>query len=159
MSSELQKRVFWIGALLIVLGGVWFLFSFKVWTPSVQTLKVRIGEHTILVEVADSAEERSTGLSGRDGLEEGRGMIFLFPESAVQRFWMKEMKFPIDIIWVRDGRVVGFEEDVPVPAAGVSESELPVYFSPEAVDMVLEVSAGTVYSLGIQVGDKFEVVI
>lgn len=170
MGSTSRKKVFWIGALLLVLGSVWLFFTFSsnVWKPSSQTLVgVGVGENVVLAEVADSAEERARGLSGRDGLEKGRGMLFLFDpstssgqaEPAVQGFWMKDMRFPIDIIWVRDGKIIGFEEDVSIPTVGISESELPVYFSPGAIDTVLEVSAGTVHDLGIRVGDKFQVVI
>ncbi|MDP2703999.1 MAG: DUF192 domain-containing protein [bacterium] len=177
MDCELRKKTFWIGAVLIILGGVWLFFD--VWESNSQTLEVRVGGSVILAEVADSAEERARGLSGRNRLEKGRGMIFLFDPSAsrsdseessdskssgqaqpaVQGFWMKDMRFPIDIIWIRDGIVIGFEESVPAPAISVSESELPVYVSPGKVDMVLEISSGEVERLGIEVGDKFEVVI
>ncbi|MAF79659.1 hypothetical protein CL629_01115 [bacterium] len=160
MGKELEKKFVWIGVLLFVLGGAWFLFRpySNVPESGLETLvSVSVGENVFEAEVADSIEERSRGLSGREGLEDGRGMLFLFEYPAVQGFWMKDMKFPIDIIWVLDGEVIGFEENVPMPLFDISESELPVYFSPEEVDMVLEIGAHEVERLGIEVGDLVDI--
>ena len=165
MGKELEKKFVWIGVLVFLLGVAWFLFGFDfhVWRSNLQTLEeglddelvwVRVGENSFLAEVVDSAEERAQGLSGRDSLEDGHGMLFLFDSLEVQSFWMKDMQFPIDIVWVLDGEVVGFEENVPIPEVGIFDSELLVYFSPVEVDVVLEVGAGVVGGLGIVVGDK-----
>lgn len=116
---------------------------------------IDLNGHQIKVEIADTPAKQARGLSGRESLAENFGMLFIFFEPKVQRFWMKDMKFPIDIIWISqtaDGdRVVGFVENAPVP---VSENNLEIFSSPENVDKVLEINAGLVKKWGIKVGDK-----
>ena len=66
---------------------------------------------------------------------------------------MKDMKFPIDIVWINGNKIVGFSEDVrPQPDSSIFG--LKSYYPPEAVDRVLEVGAGIVQKYGIQVGDS-----
>lgn len=105
------------------------------------------------VEIADTPFARAEGLSGRSKLGENEGMLFVFPRPEVQRFWMKGMLIPIDIVWISEGRVVGFEENVE-PEPDVPQGALTVYQSPRPVDRVFEVRAGTVQRLGLQVGDE-----
>ena len=146
--------------LVVFLGGV-LLVSFLFFTRYRNSLmsydfaNVSIGDHEFVAEVADTPESRARGLSGHKPLSEDQGMLFLFPEASVQAFWMKEMLFPIDIIWIRDGRVLGFYENVPPPLPETSLSELLLYTSPGLVNMVFEVAGGTVSRFGITVGDKF----
>lgn len=115
--------------------------------------KVALRGQDFDVLVADNPIKRSRGLSGRESLAENEGMLFLFSGAGYQVFWMKGMLIPIDIIWVKDNRVVGFEKNVQ-PEPGVKSSRLKRYAPPEAVDKVLEVRAGTVERLGVQVGDE-----
>lgn len=93
---------------------------------------------TVVVEVADSPAERARGLSDRGALSPDAGMLFTFDEPDERQFWMKDMRFPIDIVWIRDGRVIGVDANVPV------EDGPPwtTYRSPESVDAVLELNAG-----------------
>ena len=111
---------------------------------------VRIAGTEIPVEVAKTAEERAKGLSGRISLEAGLGMLFVFPEPGNYSFWMPDMNFPIDIIWITDGKVVGMEKNVP----NEFDPQNPVfYLPPEPVKYVLEVSAGFAQAHGIGIGD------
>lgn len=64
------------------------------------------------VEVSDSPEERAQGLSHRETLCQECAMVFVFDQPGQYGFWMKDMRFRIDILWVRDGRVVHKESDV-----------------------------------------------
>lgn len=114
--------------------------------------EVSVGSSTFAVDVADTAALRSQGLSGRSGLAAGEGMWFVFQIPAVAPFWMKDMKFPIDIIWIRNGAVTGFVKNAS-PQPGKTIFTLPLYFPPGLVDRVLEVPAGTVAQDGIKVGD------
>ena len=66
---------------------------------------------------------------------------------------MKGMEFPLDMIWIRDGRVIGYEENVPVVTSGT----LPTYAPKELINMVLEVNAGFVGQNSIKVGDEFKI--
>jgi len=117
--------------------------------------EIKIGEKTILVEVVDTLETRNKGLSGRDGLNEGQGMLFVFETQDVSpAFWMKDMSFSIDIIWINDGKVVLISKEVPPPAADTQDRSLPLYTPQSVVDYVLEVSAGFSDQQDIKVGDK-----
>lgn len=114
---------------------------------------VTIGTKNVFVDLAVSEEEWTRGLSGRLSLGEDEGMIFLFPEARLSAFWMKGMNFPIDIIWISEGKIVGIERDV-LPQPGVSEGELRTYFSPEPVTAVLEINAGKAEEWGVKRGDN-----
>ena len=80
-------------------------------------------------------------------------MLFFFPESAKAAFWMKNVKFPIDIIWIENNKVVGIEKNVQ-PQPGVADSDLALYYSPGLIRHVLEVNAGFSDSNGIENGDE-----
>ena len=78
-------------------------------------------------------------------------MLFVFSSPGIQNFWMKDMNFPIDIIWISGGKVAGFAQDAE-PQPGVPLWRLTIYTSPNNVDQVLEVPAGTVAKDGITIG-------
>ena len=111
--------------------------------PAYQRERSSCPNTSISVEIASHSESRSTGLSYRDGLPRNAGMLFLMPREGVQTFWMKEMRFPLDMVWIgADCRVTGVTHDVPFPEAGTSTSELPRYKSPDGTLYVLEINAG-----------------
>ncbi len=89
------------------------------------------------VAIADTAAERAMGLSGTQALPEGMGLLFVFESDGTPGFWMKDMLFPIDIVWISaNGEVVGIEEQV-------SPDSFPTIFQPvEPVRYVLEVPGG-----------------
>jgi uncharacterized protein len=118
----------------------------------VRTVSVRVGAAKVQAEVAGDAAARRRGLSGRRRLPDDRGMLFVFPSREPRTFWMKGMRFPLDILWIDRGRVTGIAQDVPVP-----EGSLPVYPSGGPVDRVLEVSAGWTGRHGVSRGDRVQV--
>src|SRR4026208_1251957 len=73
---------------------------------------VTINGHTLNIEIAQTQIEREKGLSGRDTLPENSGMLFVFDKPDYYAFWMKDMKFPLDFIWIRDQKVVQITEGV-----------------------------------------------
>ena len=74
---------------------------------------VHIGEVSLRVEIAQTTEERTQGLSGRASLEDGVGLLFIFPKADYHSMWMKDMNFPIDIIWIsEDLKVVSMNDNV-----------------------------------------------
>jgi uncharacterized protein len=74
---------------------------------------VKIGEITLNIIVADTEAKRVQGLSGRDGLEENEGLLFVFETEGYYGFWMKDMKFPIDIAWLdKDRKIIYIEKNV-----------------------------------------------
>lgn len=112
--------------------------------------EVSIGMHRIQVEVADTPERMSRGLSGRSGLPEGRGMLFPYARAERHGFWMYDMLFDIDIVWIRGDRIVDVSPRVPHDPPG----EPPVYRPREPADLVLEVPSGTAGRLGWRIGDQ-----
>lgn len=115
---------------------------------------VAVGGATVAAEVVASPYLRARGLSGRQFLDELGGMLFVFDKPAEQTFWMKEMLFSIDIIWIRSGTVVGLSENIPPPPAGTPDAALPLYKSPVPIDQALEVASGFVKRHNIKPGDR-----
>jgi uncharacterized membrane protein (UPF0127 family) len=118
--------------------------------------RVLINNTAIAVELAVSDEEKMRGLSGRPSLFQNAGMLFIFSRPDYYRFWMPNMNFPIDFIWIDEtGRIIGITENAP-PLADTSK---PVwYLPPLPAKYVLEVNAGFAKRHNIQIGDivKFE---
>lgn len=103
---------------------------------------VRVGELPPLrVEVARTPDERTRGLSGRDHLPPGTGMVFMYDSPTTTGFWMHDVHFPLSLAWVRDGRVIGTVEMTPCTTNDPSECR--VYEPPGPFDMVIEAPAGT----------------
>jgi uncharacterized membrane protein (UPF0127 family) len=116
------------------------------------TVAVRLSGATVRAELAVDAKARERGLSGRRSLAEGRGMLFVYPDHSSRTYWMKGMRFPIDIIWIDGGRVRGVERSVPVP-----QGNLPLYNSGGPADHVLEVPAGWARRHGTKRGDRVSI--
>ena len=89
-------------------------------TTTLVKKEVSIGGAALLAEVADDEAERKIGLSEKAYLGEDEGMLFVFPEKTSSAgFWMKDMKFPIDIVWINDDKVVKIDKKVkPQPRLG-----------------------------------------
>lgn len=124
---------------------LWFLLRKP--NPPLPRATVTIGEHSWRVEVADTVVSRMRGLSGRELLGKGggtrdelaEGMLFRFSTQAKHGFWMKGMRFPLDIVWIRDGKIVGIAENVPAPK---HVFDIETVYPPETIDTVLELNAG-----------------
>ena len=118
---------------------------------------VRIGEATYSVDLAVLPAERQQGLSGRESLAGDAGMLFVFEEERELSFWMKEMRFPLDIIWIDAGcRLIDVAADVPTPPPGASNAEIPTAKSPSPARFVLELNAGEAARAGLAAGDGVE---
>ena len=92
------------------------------------------------VEVADTLNEREKGLSGKQSLEINKGMLFIFEKETLSGFWMKDMNFPIDIIWIdKNMRIIGIEKS-PVPCE--EGKECPVFYPKREAMYVLEINSG-----------------
>ena len=108
--------------------------------------------------MADTFALRALGLGGRDSLPPNRAMWFVFDDAAPRNFWMRGMRFPLDIVWVSDGYVVtGVAERVPHPAPGTPSGQLPNYSSIVPVRYVLEINAGLADELGIVPGSRVSI--
>src|SRR6266404_1229193 len=83
----------------------------------IYTQKLQVGKSIIYVEIANTDQSREQGLSGRDKLTDSQGMLFDFKNTGVTApgFWMKDMKFNLDLIWIRENQIVGITPNVPHP--------------------------------------------
>lgn len=112
-----------------------------------------IGDQKLLVEIAQTQEELTKGLSGRQALAENQGMLFIYNGYYLPNFWMKNMLFSIDIIWIKDDIIVGIEKNIPLPSNG---EELIHYRPKSFINYVLEVKAGFVDKYKIRIGDNVD---
>lgn len=115
---------------------------------------VRIGRHEWRVVIAADPETRQRGLAGRDEIPEGTGMLFVFPREQVISFHMLDCRVPLDVAFVStrmrivEIRTMAVETDPANPTC-LYPSRLPVRYA-------LEVAGGTFGRLGVQVGDRVE---
>ena len=106
----------------------------------------------ISIEYAKSPEERAGGLMYREVLPENAGMLFVFPEETKPGFWMKNVKFPLDFVWIdKEMRISGFEENVPT-----CNEYCPSYSPKSSILYVLEVNKGFVKENMLKTGQKVE---
>lgn len=149
-------RQFMFAAVAFAAFGLGAMFAF-VPNDDGRFARLQIGNTSVIAEVARDASSRTRGLAGRDTLPRGTGMLFLFEAPGRYGIWMKGMKIPIDIFWIRNGRVVDMEERVLPPPAGALDIELPVYRPEAQADYVLEVGAGFAEEYGIRIGDSVKI--
>jgi uncharacterized membrane protein (UPF0127 family) len=121
-----------------------------------QTTEIAVGGVPLTVELAVEAADKSRGLGYRDGLEPGTGMLFVFDSASPRSFWMKGMRFCLDIIWIENGAIQGAAESVCPDPAGTEDADRPSYVSPVPVSYVLEVPAGWLDANGFGEGTPVE---
>lgn len=120
-----------------------------------QIANVKIGNHVLKVETAVTDSARAKGLSNRANLPfEGLLFIFDYPHQLV--FWMKDMKFPIDIIWINKNKIIKITENVH-PQPNTPDYLLKKYTSTYFADTVIELNAGDAQKYGLKVGMKFKI--
>jgi uncharacterized membrane protein (UPF0127 family) len=115
-----------------------------------KTPSAEINGHTFSLYLAQTSQEQSIGLAKYKSIPLDYGMIFLFQKSDYYSFWMKDMKFPIDIIFISGNKVVDVFDKVPVSL----NENLPVYTPRTKADKVLEINAGLAGKYGIKIGDN-----
>ena len=106
------------------------------------------------VDIAETVLKQSKGLSGREELGENEGMYFIFEEEGAHEFWMRDMNFAIDIIWIdSDMNIIDITENALPPEEGQSLSRLPMYAPKKPAKFVLEIPSGRAGDIGLQEGD------
>lgn len=154
-----MKKILLATALLLILVAGVVLTQNYLTTKTLFIFKknptVTINNHKFQVTIADSQEERKIGLSETKSLSKEKGMIFLFEKPDFYTFWMKNMQFPIDIIYIKDDQIVTIQSNV----QPVKTQESPIIYIPtEPSDKVLEIQAGLAKTYGFKKGDmvKYE---
>jgi len=128
-----------------------FIFKRIDQTDNIPFRYVKIGEEMIKIDLARTQAEQEKGLSGREALRENEGMLFIFPKSQRNYFWMKDMNFPIDIIWIdKDFKIIFIKKNA-------EPSSYPNSFGPSVDNRyVLEVLAGFSEKNNLKIGDRVE---
>ena len=132
-------------ALSIVMGGVFLV------NQTINTHHVKIGDQLIKVDIAEKTIDQERGLSGRKDLCENCGMLFVFTHKRPHTFWMKDMHFDIDVLWISDNIIVGMQENV-----SHERQSQETFSSQQSVDKVLELPVGFIEKHRIATGQKVE---
>ncbi len=112
---------------------------------------VTISEQKFSVEVADTDEERIKGLSERKSLEKDRGMLFIFEQKGKYGFWMRNVNFPLDLIYISDSKIVDIIKNAEPKA--LDAKDIPV-FEPEVdANFVLEINGGLSDEFKFEIGN------
>lgn len=115
---------------------------------------VEVGGQRYYVEIADDDRERARGLMFRDELGSNEGMLFIWRQPAPRSFWMLNTRIPLDIVYIGpDLDIVGWSLDTPP----CRTRRCPNYPSGAPAQYVLEVNAGEMARLGVEIGDSVRV--
>ena len=111
------------------------------------TVALKIGEHALIAEVAQTPEQRAKGLMQRFSLKPDHGMLFEFERAGIQNFWMKNTYIALSIAFIAaDGRIVNIEDMQP-HSEDMHRSQGPVLYA-------LEMRKGWFAEKGIAAGSK-----
>jgi len=115
---------------------------------------VCIKEICFNVEIADSIKEQQTGLMGRKSMEQNIGMIFIFQNPGIYKFWMKNMSIPLDIIWIDSyKKIIHIEKNVQPCNQEICDN-----FGPDEKALyVLEINANLSDQYSFEIGDEVKI--
>lgn len=150
-----MKKIILLFGLLILVGlGIAFAQKYPVETLFKQTTAV-VNNSTFKLILAKSQKEKEVGLSEKKSLEQNAGMLFVFEKPDFYSFWMKNMKFPIDIIFIKDNKIITVYQNAKPPINNENNS-LTIYKPEEPVDKVLEINSGLSEKNNIKKGDEIK---
>lgn len=119
------------------------------------TADIRIGGEVITVQVAATLYQQKKGLGGREDMGNIDGMLFPFDADGRHGIVMRDMEFPIDIVWLNNGTVVDIAAEAPVEPEA-TEASLKRYYPRTDANAVLELPAGKAGEYGLKIGDTLE---
>ena len=146
----MTKIIIIFGLVLVLFAGFVFYQFANPLQP--QTKKITINGHTFTAEVAQTAKAQQIGLTKYDSLPVEKGMLFPFAKAGEYAFWMRDMKFPIDLLFIKENTIVAVIENA--PPAKASDTNIPTYGEDITSDAVLEITAGLSKKYEIKQGDK-----
>ncbi len=115
-----------------------------------------LDDKQIQLEIANKMTSREKGLSGRSRIG-ADGLLLVFSRPDYYGIWMKEMQFDIDIVWLKEGKVIDITRQVKAPSPQTPLTDLPVYYSQTKADLVLEVPSGMIESNRIYKGSELRI--
>jgi uncharacterized membrane protein (UPF0127 family) len=146
-----MERVVWAFLTLSLLLGFVLLTNKPKICPEIyrNDVQIKANGQTINAQTAQTEQEREKGLSGKACLGPNQGVLFVFDKPAGYAFWMKDMKFNIDIVWISPDKKVIYKKE------NLSPATYPHSFTnPVPAKYVLEVAAGQADKLGLQPGTQ-----
>ncbi|MFO7583073.1 DUF192 domain-containing protein [Guyparkeria sp.] len=150
-ATGIAMRLLALGLVAGLLIG--WLLPDRTGASGLESRQLVIAGERFIVELATDRASRRQGLMHRPGLPDGHGMLFIYPDEAPRAFWMKNVAFPIDILFLdANWQVVGLTEHAP-PCPG---SHCPLFRSGGPSRYVLELPAGTAERLGLAAGTSIE---
>lgn len=153
MAKKLDRTQYWVGWAALIFGalGLAFMYVFAFPHPAASRIALNVGSQTLHLDLAMDTATQRRGLGGRPTMARNEGMLFVFPKPGIYPFWMKGMRYPIDIIWFEHGVVT----DVVTLPPPINETVEPATFIPTHIaDQVMELNAGMAAALGIEVGSR-----
>ncbi len=143
-----------LGAIIVIGIIILMLQSFGVFhSLFAKKGKVVLHDKTISVEVVSNEKDRAKGLSKRKSLAKDTGMLFTFDSADYHPFWMKDMLFSIDMLFIKDTKIVTIYHNIPFPKNATENANPPLYTPIEPADKTLELPAGTADAIGAKEGD------
>ncbi|MBE9117089.1 DUF192 domain-containing protein [Lusitaniella coriacea LEGE 07157] len=109
-----------------------------------------LGGEEIELEVTRTPEQQALGLMFRENLPDNRGMLFSFDPPQEVNFWMMNVKISLDMVFLREGKIVAIARDVPP----CKSEPCPTYGPPQPIDRVIELRGGRAEELGLGEGDS-----
>ena len=138
---------------MIVIAGILKLWQIYHWS----SVSLEINGKKIEVLLAKSYAQQYRGLGKRDNLGIYQGMLFVHSSSDKYGIVMRDMRFPIDIVWIQNGEVIDIAPNVPTEP-GVSELNLTVYRPRKPANAILELPAGWTTENGVKIGYKITII-
>lgn len=152
----MKKVILVFGLLIIVVVFVFLMQNGKYGNLFVLQAKnhsiITIDNQVFSLLIAKTDKEKEIGLSSKNDLPSNTGMIFLFDTPGMYAFWMKDMKFPLDIIYIKGDKIVTIINNLqnPTPNNDTWQIVKPI----EASNLVLEINAGLAKKYNFQIGDS-----
>jgi len=144
-DKKVRVRIFILLTILVLI----FLFSSINNDNNNNNVMLRANDCLFKVEIADNNVSRYQGLSNRESLCSDCGMLFLFSEKKHQNFVMRNMNFPIDIIFIDNKEIVDIHKNAKPEGKNYQE----IYSSARKADAVLEINASKSRECGLSSGD------
>lgn len=136
--------------ILLITSGIYLVFFNKT-TAGIRQISLKIGGKSFSLEIASTIWQQTKGLSGRTDLCGNCGMLFVFPASQIQTFWMKGTLIPLDMIFLDPyGKIVTIHTAYPEPK--IPPNKLKTYSSSENSQYVIELNAGQAKLLNLKIG-------
>ncbi len=161
--KQVRRNIYVVGPIAIIALVICYAVFYKKSSipnenlPLTETISTPGG--TIFVRVAQTNSEQQMGLSGFKTIYEDQGMLFPFSKSGIYPFWMKDMNFPLDMVWLKHipkspyvPQVGDYYQVVMVTQNALPSSYPQAFQTTTPIDAVLEINAFSAEKFGLSLG-------